>query len=101
MLTLGKTAQTLSLLLAERADGRTPLPTLLICPMSLVSNWQKEAARFAPGLRVYVHHGGTRRRDDEFSYVAAWEWTGEGKEPVMHREDLKFENVAPSQRSYK
>jgi SNF2 family DNA or RNA helicase len=60
---LGKTAQTLSLLLTERADGATPAPTLLVCPMSLVSNWQKEAARFAPSLRVYVHHGGSRRRD--------------------------------------
>jgi SNF2 family DNA or RNA helicase len=58
---LGKTAQTLSLLLAERAVGPAA-PTLLICPMSLVSNWQKEAARFAPGLRVYVHHGNARRR---------------------------------------
>ncbi|HEX8345948.1 MAG TPA: SNF2-related protein [Actinoplanes sp.] len=69
---LGKTAQTLSLLLAERkgrnsADGHAvSAPTLLICPMSLVSNWQKEAARFAPTLRVYVHHGGSRRRDEEF-----------------------------------
>ncbi|MEO3856296.1 DEAD/DEAH box helicase [Acrocarpospora sp. B8E8] len=51
---LGKTAQTLALLLA--APGRT----LLICPMSLVGNWEREAARFAPGLRVYVHHGGGR-----------------------------------------
>jgi succinate dehydrogenase / fumarate reductase flavoprotein subunit len=41
------------------------------------------------------------RRDDEYSYVAAWEWTGEGKEPVEHREELTFENVPPSQRSYK
>ncbi|MEV4344960.1 DEAD/DEAH box helicase [Actinoplanes sp. NPDC049596] len=62
---LGKTAQTLSLLLAERARNAAR-PTLLICPMSLVSNWQKEAARFAPSLRVYVHHGGTRVRGDEF-----------------------------------
>jgi SNF2 family DNA or RNA helicase len=60
---LGKTAQTLSLLLAERADGATPGPTLLVCPMSLVSNWQKEAARFAPNIRIYVHHGTTRRKD--------------------------------------
>ncbi|MFI7602826.1 DEAD/DEAH box helicase [Actinoplanes sp. NPDC049681] len=63
---LGKTAQTLSLLLTERAEGDKPAPTLLVCPMSLVSNWQKEAARFAPSLRVHVHHGGTRKRDDEF-----------------------------------
>ncbi|GAA0524682.1 DEAD/DEAH box helicase [Paractinoplanes ferrugineus] len=60
---LGKTAQTLSLLVQERRDG-TPKPTLLICPMSLVSNWQKEAARFAPQIRTYVHHGGERRRGD-------------------------------------
>ncbi|GAB2613755.1 helicase HelZ [Paractinoplanes abujensis] len=64
---LGKTAQTLSLLLTERADpAATVAPTLLICPMSLVSNWQKEAARFAPSLRVYVHHGGTRQRGEDF-----------------------------------
>ena len=64
---LGKTAQTLSLLLTERTGGEPVAPTLLICPMSLVSNWQKEAARFAPDLRVYVHHGGTRRRADEMA----------------------------------
>ncbi|WP_405151860.1 DEAD/DEAH box helicase [Sphaerisporangium sp. NBC_01403] len=65
---LGKTAQTLSLLLEERGDGAAA-PTLLVCPMSLVSNWQKEAARFAPSLRVYVHHGGTRKRDEELAAV--------------------------------
>jgi SNF2 family DNA or RNA helicase len=64
---LGKTAQTLSLLLAERSEpGASVAPTLLVCPMSLVSNWHKEAGRFAPSLRVYVHHGGTRKRGDEF-----------------------------------
>jgi SNF2 family DNA or RNA helicase len=63
---LGKTAQTLSLLLADESR-----PSLLICPMSLISNWQKEAARFAPGLRVYVHHGGTRQRNDDFRAAVA------------------------------
>ncbi|XVU30350.1 DEAD/DEAH box helicase [Actinoplanes sp. CA-054009] len=52
---------------AEAADNKGIKPTLLICPMSLVSNWQKEAARFAPSLRVYVHHGGTRVRGDDFT----------------------------------
>ncbi|MEU4419476.1 DEAD/DEAH box helicase [Actinoplanes sp. NPDC024001] len=65
---LGKTAQTLSLLLTE---GTTGEKTLLICPMSLVSNWQKEAARFAPALRVYVHHGGTRQRGEDFDAAVA------------------------------
>jgi superfamily II DNA or RNA helicase len=68
---LGKTAQTLSLLLSERAGGRELPATLLLCPMSLVSNWQKEAARFGPSLRVYVHHGGTRKRDEELAAAVA------------------------------
>ncbi|GGS52893.1 helicase HelZ [Planobispora rosea] len=62
---LGKTAQTLSLLLNEREAGAEPGPTLLVCPMSLLGNWQKEAARFAPSLEVYVHHGATRLRGEE------------------------------------
>jgi len=38
---------------------------------------------------------------EKFAHVAAWEWTGEGKTPVMHKEKLEFETVKPSQRSYK
>ena len=45
--------------------------------------------------------GEAQRNDDKFAYVAAWEFTGEGKAPVMHKEPLSFENVALSQRSYK
>ncbi|MCG5212632.1 SNF2-related protein [Streptosporangium soli] len=67
---LGKTAQTLSLLLNERI-GQRPAATLLVCPMSLVSNWQKEAARFAPSLRVYVHHGSGRKREEELTAAVA------------------------------
>ena len=69
---LGKTAQLLALMVAEREDGdsagdngegdQRPGPTLLVCPMSLVGNWQRETARFAPGLEVFVHHGTNRGR---------------------------------------
>jgi non-specific serine/threonine protein kinase len=41
-------------------------PTLLVCPMSLVGNWQREAARFTPHLRVHVHHGAERPRGKAF-----------------------------------
>ena len=85
---LGKTAQLLALLVDERArsdhavtgrDGpdssrparraRTPKlgPTLVLCPMSLVGNWQREAARFAPKLAVYVHHGPERLAGKAFT----------------------------------
>ena len=81
---LGKSVQTLALLDHERAarrgaDGTSEAdgvlgagrasevqapegtgPTLLVCPMSLVGNWQREAERFTPDLAVHVHHGSDR-----------------------------------------
>ncbi|MEC3913029.1 DEAD/DEAH box helicase [Nocardia sp. CDC160] len=62
---LGKTVQVLALLVHEHetadAAGESVRPTLLVCPMSVVGNWQREAQRFAPDLRVLVHHGANRR----------------------------------------
>src|SRR5699024_9005705 len=57
---LGKTVQLLALLTDERAEGAAAGPTLLVCPVSLVGNWRREAERFAPGLRVHVQHGTDR-----------------------------------------
>jgi succinate dehydrogenase / fumarate reductase flavoprotein subunit len=41
------------------------------------------------------------RNDDEFAYVAAWGFAGEGNPPVLRKEDLEFDSVAMTQRSYK
>lgn len=65
---LGKTVQTLALLqkywnTTEPDDRR---PVLLICPMSVVGNWQREAAKFTPDLPVMVHHGAGRKKDTTF-----------------------------------
>ncbi len=93
---LGKTVQLLALLLAERepsagesaprgraatvnakpsANGATRRrrrigPTLLVCPMSVLGNWEREAQRFAPGLRVHVHHGRERLAGRDFARAA-------------------------------
>jgi succinate dehydrogenase / fumarate reductase flavoprotein subunit len=45
--------------------------------------------------------GEAQRNDEKFSYVAAWEFKGPQEQEVMHKEALTFENVKPSQRSYK
>lgn len=45
--------------------------------------------------------GEALRNDEQFAHVSAWEWTGEGTDPVMHKEPLVFENVELTQRSYK
>jgi len=61
---LGKTVELIAFLLREREHedrSKAPLqPALLICPMSVAGNWQKELERFAPSLRVLVHHGQSR-----------------------------------------
>ena len=67
---LGKTIQVLALLERERQEVDGVGPTLLVCPMSLVANWQREAARFAPKLAVHVHHGAERLTGEEFQAVA-------------------------------
>jgi SNF2 family DNA or RNA helicase len=64
---LGKTVQLLALEAVHRAREPGGPPTLLLCPMSLVGNWQREAARFAPGLRVYAHHGRERLRQEDLA----------------------------------
>jgi len=61
---LGKTIQLLALMAADPPDAG---PSLLVCPMSLVGNWQREAAKFAPALRVHVHHGAERARGRAFA----------------------------------
>ncbi|MDY5585466.1 MAG: fumarate reductase/succinate dehydrogenase flavoprotein subunit [Arcanobacterium sp.] len=48
-----------------------------------------------------TEEGEALRHDDKFAYVAAWEWTGEGEAPVLHKEDLNYEFVEMKQRSYK
>ena len=64
---LGKTVQLLALEAVHRAERPDGPPTLLLCPMSLVGNWQREAARFAPALHVYAHHGRERLRAGELA----------------------------------
>lgn len=62
---LGKTVQLLALESAQRHEQPDTAPTLLLCPMSLVGNWQREAAKFAPSLEVYAHHGTGRLHGEE------------------------------------
>lgn len=79
---LGKTLQLLALEAVEReqlqnesssGDSKegvkdaTALPTLIVAPTSVVGNWQREAEKFVPNLKVMVHHGSSRKRDEAFA----------------------------------
>ncbi|MFG3343828.1 DEAD/DEAH box helicase [Streptomyces sp. NPDC048018] len=57
---LGKTITLISLHLHRRSDPETAGPTLVVCPTSLMGNWQREIERFAPGTPVRRFHGASR-----------------------------------------
>jgi SNF2 domain-containing protein/helicase-like protein/SNF2 helicase protein len=55
---LGKTVQLIAYLLDRRDEDERP--ALIVCPTSVLGNWQRELHRFAPGLRTLIHHGPDR-----------------------------------------
>ena len=57
---LGKTIQTLAHLAVEKRSGRMQNPCLIVAPTSLMSNWQREAAKFTPRLKVLILQGPQR-----------------------------------------
>jgi len=68
---LGKTVQTIAMLLHEKEEsGGLPTPTLLVCPTSVVTNWEREVRRFAPSLTTLVHQGPNRLRGEAFVEAA-------------------------------
>ncbi len=69
---LGKTIQALALLLNEKENhgGKLPGPVLLVCPTSVVTNWQRESRRFAPTIKILKHQGPDRKRGKDFIEAA-------------------------------
>ncbi|MGQ0802345.1 MAG: DEAD/DEAH box helicase [Actinomycetota bacterium] len=61
---LGKTIQLIALHLHRHAADPAAGPTLVVCPTSLLGNWEREVARFAPSVPVRRFHGGGRHLDD-------------------------------------
>ncbi len=60
---LGKTIQAIAYLL--RLD-KNKLPSLIICPTSVIGNWQREIQKFSPSLKMNIHHGSSRFDKKEF-----------------------------------
>lgn len=64
---LGKTLQTITLLLHVYTKVSDAPPSLIVMPTSLIHNWLSELGKFAPLLKVYVHSGSNRFREEEFA----------------------------------
>ncbi|MGH7230625.1 MAG: DEAD/DEAH box helicase, partial [Nitrospiraceae bacterium] len=90
---LGKTIQTLALIQREWESG-SRRPTLLVCPTSVVANWQKEAARFTPGLPVMVHHGVGRTKGEAFKDEVRKQALVISSYALLHRDLAQFQDIA-------
>ncbi|MBV8555729.1 MAG: DEAD/DEAH box helicase [Planctomycetaceae bacterium] len=91
---LGKTIQTLAMVQRDwESSGKDRRPSLLICPMSVVGNWQKEAARFTPDLPVMIHHGLSRIKGPEFREQATRHALVLSSYALLHRDFALFEPV--------
>ncbi len=64
---LGKTIQLIAYLLMVKENSETTGPSLIICPTSVLGNWQREIERFAPSLNVYLHYGSNRSKGESFT----------------------------------
>ncbi|MFC7365775.1 DEAD/DEAH box helicase [Bhargavaea changchunensis] len=73
---LGKTVQLIAYLLHARESGNAEAPSLIICPTSVIGNWQKELQRFAPEHPVLIHYGISRLKGGDLE--AALESLGNG-----------------------
>ncbi|MDP1394641.1 DEAD/DEAH box helicase [Lysinibacillus capsici] len=70
---LGKTVQLITYLLHIYESSTYTKPSIIICPTSVLGNWQKELARFAPSLIVHTHYQANRAKDEEFKNLVTAE----------------------------
>jgi SNF2 family DNA or RNA helicase len=84
---LGKTVQTLAHLQYEKEQGRIKTANLIVAPTSLVGNWQAEAKRFTPELKVLIYHGAERHQDNFDDYDLVVSTYG-----LIHRDKDRFIN---------
>ena len=63
---LGKTIQLIAFLLNLKQQDLLTKPTLLVCPTSVINNWEREVKKFAPKLNTLIHHGSQRDRGKSF-----------------------------------
>lgn len=68
---LGKTIQLIAFLLNLKQQDILTKPTLLICPTSVINNWEREVKKFAPSLQVVIHHGDKRDKGKSFAKLVA------------------------------
>jgi SNF2 family DNA or RNA helicase len=91
---LGKTPQLIALLLHLQEQDAIEHPTLLVCPTSVLGNWEREVKRFAPSLKTLVHHGDKRPQGKALTKAVKDKHLVITSYSLIHRDIKDLQNIA-------
>ncbi|HEY9872993.1 MAG TPA: DEAD/DEAH box helicase [Candidatus Obscuribacterales bacterium] len=91
---LGKTPQTIAFLLHLQEQGALEEPTLIVCPTSVLSNWEREVHKFGPTLKTLVHHGDKRQKGKAFAKAVKGKDVVITSYPLVYRDAKTLETVS-------
>ncbi|MBE9126717.1 MULTISPECIES: DEAD/DEAH box helicase [unclassified Coleofasciculus] len=91
---LGKTPQLIAFLLHLKEQEELGEPTLVVCPTSVLGNWEREVKRFAPTLKAIVHHGDKRPKGKAFVKAVKDKDMVITSYPLVYRDATALEQVS-------
>ncbi|TAF33062.1 MAG: DEAD/DEAH box helicase, partial [Oscillatoriales cyanobacterium] len=84
---MGKSVELIAFLLHLQENNALESPTLLVCPTSVLGNWEREVKKFGPTLKVLVHHGDKRAKGKAFATAI------KGKDLIITSYSLVFRDA--------
>ncbi|MCP2731683.1 DEAD/DEAH box helicase, partial [Limnofasciculus baicalensis] len=91
---LGKTIQTIAFLLHLKKEEALESPTLLVCPTSVLGNWEREVHKFAPTLKVMIHHGDKRLKGKTFARAIKDKELVVTSYPLVYRDAATLQDIS-------
>ncbi|WP_446393725.1 SNF2-related protein, partial [Coleofasciculus sp. E1-EBD-02] len=88
------TIQTIAFLLYLKEQDVLESPTLLVCPTSVLGNWEREVKKFAPTLKAIVHHGDKRSKGKTFAKAVKTKDLVITSYPLVYRDAATLESVS-------
>ncbi|MGB3513189.1 MAG: DEAD/DEAH box helicase [Microcoleaceae cyanobacterium] len=90
---LGKTIQTIAFLLYQQEKDALEAPTLLVCPTSVLGNWEREVKKFGPTLKVILHHGDKRAKGKQFATAVKDKHLVITSYALLHRDEKILQTI--------
>nr|WP_256386542.1 SNF2-related protein [Hydrocoleum sp. CS-953] len=87
------TIQTIAFLLNQQEKEALLTPTLLVCPTSVLGNWEREVKKFGPSLKLIVHHGDKRAKGKEFSKAVKDKHLVITSYALLHRDEKILQTI--------